>query len=190
MLKLLVYIETLIRQRWYLLTGGLVKFYLLVHGCKVGKKLKCRGLPYFRTIPYRNIFIGNYVTLGKYVTLETHKGGRIILDDYVLLSENVLISSHSSVSFGKWSGAGEYSSIRDADHGSAAGILIRKQSSIAEPIKIGDDVQISRGCTILKGSIVEDGAVIGANSIVWKGVKIEKNGIYFGVPARLITDRV
>jgi acetyltransferase-like isoleucine patch superfamily enzyme len=189
MLKLFVYIETWLRQKKYLVRGQVLKFYLTLHGCKVGKKLKCRGWPFFRTIPCRNIFIGDYVTIGKYVTLETHSGGIIELDDYVLLSENVLISSHSSVSFGKWSGAGEFSSIRDADHGSAAGINIRNQKNLAEPIKIGNDVQISRGCTILKGSIIEDGAIIGANTTVWKGIKIEKNGIYFGNPAKLISER-
>lgn len=189
MLKLIVYTETWMRQQLYLVRGFVVKLYLRLHGCKSGKKLKCRGWPYFRTIPYRNISIGDFVTIGKNVTLETHKGGKIILNDYVLLSESVLISSHTSVSFGMWSGAGEFSSIRDADHGSVAGINIRNQSNVAEPIVIGNDVQISRGCTILRGSVIEDGAVIGANTTVWKGVKIEKNGIYFGSPARLISYR-
>lgn len=189
MLKQLVFGETWLRQKGYLLRGLFVKMYLVMHGCRVGRKLKCRGWPYFRTIPYRSIFIGDFVTIGKNVTLETHKEGRIFLDDYVLLSESVLISSHTSVTFGKWSGAGEFSSIRDADHGSAAGIKIRNQKNNSEPIKIGDDVQISRGCTILRGSVLEDGAIIGANTTVWKGIKIEKNGIYYGNPARLITDR-
>lgn len=190
MLKLFVDTETRIRQRYYLSRGWLVKIYLILHGCKVGKKLKCRGWPYFRTIPYKNIFIGDYVTIGKNVTLEIFGVGKIILDDYVLLSESVLISSHTSVTLGKWSGAGEFTSVRDADHGSAADINIRKQRNISIPVKIGNDVQISRGCTILKGSIIEDGAIIGANTTVWKGIKIDKNGIYFGTPAKLISDRI
>lgn len=190
MLNLFVYLEAGIRNRFYLFRGLLLKAYLKLHGCKVGKKLKCLGWPYFRTIPNKNIFFGDYVTIGKYVTFETQKGGTIFLDDYVLLAGNVFISAQSSVSFGKWSGAGEFSSIRDADHGSAAGIYIRQQINPSEPIIIGNDVQISRGCTILKGSRLEDGAIIGANTTVWQGIKIEKNGIYFGNPAELISDRI
>jgi acetyltransferase-like isoleucine patch superfamily enzyme len=189
MLKLLVYIEAGLRNKVISLRGLILKIYLVLHACKVGKNLNCRGWPYFRSIPYKNLKFGDNVTIGKHVTFDIARSGNIFLDDYVLLSENVLISSQSSVTFGKWSGAGEFTSIRDADHGSAAGINIRKQKNVVEPIRIGNDVQISRGCTILRGSIIEDGAVIGANTTVWEGVKIEKNGIYFGTPARLISFR-
>lgn len=189
MVNLFVYLETGLRNHIHLFRGMILKIYLILHGCKVGKKLRCRGWPYFRLIPNHNITLGDHVTIGKHITLEPHPDGTIFLDDYVILSEYVLISAQCSVTFGKWSGAGEFTSIRDADHGSAIGINIRKQKNIAESVKIGHDVQISRGCTILRGAIIEDGAVIGADSSVWKGIKIEKNGIYVGSPAKLVWER-
>lgn len=51
------------------------------------------------------------------------------------------------------------------------------------PIRIGEDVWIAAGCKILKGSVINDGAIIGAGSVV-KGM-IPKNGIAVGVPAKV-----
>jgi len=56
MISLIAYIEAALQNissRW---KGRLLKLYLVLHGCKVGKGLKCSGFPYFRGFPNKNIF--------------------------------------------------------------------------------------------------------------------------------------
>jgi acetyltransferase-like isoleucine patch superfamily enzyme len=60
-------------------------------------------------------------------------------------------------------------------------------ADISEEISIGNDVWIGRGCIIFTGTMIADGVVVAANSVV-KG-KLERNGIYGGIPAKLIKFR-
>lgn len=60
-------------------------------------------------------------------------------------------------------------------------------STEAPPPKIGNDVWIGANVTILRGAVIEDGAVIGAGSIV-RG-NIPAYSIAVGSPARVIKNR-
>ncbi len=51
-------------------------------------------------------------------------------------------------------------------------------------IKVGNNVFIGRGCTILPGETIGDNVVIGAGAVVTKN--LDSNFIYAGVPARKI----
>jgi len=53
-----------------------------------------------------------------------------------------------------------------------------------KPVKIGENVWIGADCTILPGVIIENGAVIGAGSVVTKNV--DENTVVAGNPARVI----
>lgn len=53
-----------------------------------------------------------------------------------------------------------------------------------KPVKIGQNVWIGADCTILPGIIIEDGAVIGAGSVVTKN--IPANAVAVGNPAHVI----
>lgn len=72
--------------------------------------------------------------------------------------------------------------IIDTDHGTAAGTHIRNQQNKVAPVEIGEDVWIAANSTVLRGSRIEDGAVIGAKSLV-KG-HVQANSISVGIPAR------
>ncbi|MGC8993432.1 MAG: DapH/DapD/GlmU-related protein [Candidatus Aenigmatarchaeota archaeon] len=54
---------------------------------------------------------------------------------------------------------------------------------IIAPVKIGKNVSIGQYTTVLPGAIIEDGAIIGAMSLVPKFKKVKK-GIWGGVPIR------
>jgi acetyltransferase-like isoleucine patch superfamily enzyme len=58
------------------------------------------------------------------------------------------------------------------------------QVDMVAPIKVGNNVFIGMGCTILPGVVVEDNVVIGAGSIVTKS--LPENGVYAGIPAKKI----
>ena len=77
--------------------------------------------------------------------------------------------------------------IIDMDHGTAAKDRIQNQSNFVSPISIGKDCWLGANCTVLKGSQIDDGAIIGAKALV-KG-KITENAIAVGIPAKEIKKR-
>ncbi len=83
---------------------------------------------------------------------------------------------------------GEYSSIRDTTHQhNIMDIPMMFAEDISTPVNIGNNVWIGRGCLILPGTVIEEGVVIAANSVV-KGT-LSSNSIYGGNPAKFIKKR-
>lgn len=134
-----------------------------------------------------NVTIGKNVHLFPYVTL--WGDGPISIGDNTVIGHNTIIfaSKNGGVHIGRDTAIAANGYIIDSDHGTQRGALIRKQELVSEPIIIGRDVWIAQDCTILKGSNIADGAVIGAKSLV-KG-DIEQYGIAVGIPARVIKHR-
>jgi acetyltransferase-like isoleucine patch superfamily enzyme len=57
---------------------------------------------------------------------------------------------------------------------------------IFAPIKVGNNVFIGLGCTVLPGVEIGDNVVIGAGSVVTKS--LPANSVYAGIPVRKIKD--
>ena len=108
------------------------------------------------------IKIGNNVDIGKDTIIYSSKKGGVYIDDDTQIAAQCYII--------------------DMDHGMKKGTLIRKQPNNTEKIIIGKDVWVAANCTILKGSQINDGAVIGAKSLV-KG-NVQENAIMIGIPAK------
>ncbi len=187
--KVIYKIHVVFRNRLTIFRGWFLKLYLLSHGCKVGKRIRCNSWPNFRAVPFRNIIIGDYVTIGTNITIQIKKSGKLFLDDYSKLTQDIVIAVSSSVSIGKHSGVAEFCSIRDTDHGVSKKETMWNQPTISEEIIIGNDVQISLGCSIFRGAKIEDGVIIGANSMVFRNSKTIPYGIYMGNPLKLIGKR-
>jgi len=172
------------------LKGFFFTIYLRMHGCKVGKGLKCYSFPKLRAIPKGNIIIGDYVTFGFNCTLEVVANGKLEIENHFDITKNVLISSNTKISIGKYTLIAENVSIRDADHQIAKQEKIQLQAVNSEEIKIGEDVWIGANTVILRGSVLADGSVIGANSLVNRKSKVEAYFVYAGSPVKLIKERV
>lgn len=183
------YVQAVTRNVGSRKRGALLKFYLLLMGCKVGKNLKCAGWPYFVGFPHRNIFIGNNVDLGRNLTIELTKKGKLIIEDQVLFHQNILISCNHQITFKKWSGVAENVSIRDGNHTFKANSYFRLQETVSAPVEVGEGAGIGAGCIVLMGANIAKGAFIGANSLVTKKSVIEENGIYAGNPLKFIAKR-
>ena len=79
--------------------------------------------------------------------------------------------------------------IIDSNHGICKNKLISDQplQFDNEGIVIGNDVWIAAGCKIIKGAKINNGAVIGAMSMV--NNEIDEYGIAVGIPAKVIKYR-
>ena len=77
--------------------------------------------------------------------------------------------------------------IIDMDHGIEKGKIIYEQKNKIEKITIGKDCWLAANVTVLRGSNICDGAVIGAKSLV-KGI-VEAGAVVVGVPCRKIKMR-
>ena len=127
-----------------------------------------------------NVKFGKNVILFNNITI--FGDGPVEIGDYTCIGANTLIYASAS---GGVKIALSY--IIDTDHGTNAGTLIQNQPNTVAPIEIGNDVWIAAGAKILKGSIISDGAIVGAQSVV-KGY-VPSNAIVAGVPAKIIKYR-
>lgn len=135
-----------------------------------------------------NVHIGDGFEIYPNVVLEVGHKASLNVGDHCLLSYGVIVQCMESVRLGNFVQVGEYTSIRDTSHSYADPIIPMKyQPDFSKGIEIGNNVWIGRGCIILPGSKIEEGVVVGANSVV-KG-RLERNGIYVGSPTRLIKFR-
>jgi acetyltransferase-like isoleucine patch superfamily enzyme len=157
-------------------------------GGQVGSGFRVGPRLIFKTAPHKGIIIGSHVSFGSDVVIDVPECGTLKLGDRVKLNLAVLVSAQSNVVMGDDVIVGEYTSIRDADHGMALnGVAMQRQSMVASPVHIGSDVWIGRGVAVLKGSYLGDGAVIGANAVVL--ARVENDKIAVGIPARSVADR-
>lgn len=159
---------------------------VLIGSIKKGNiTIQCDGN--VRVTGTKNISVGNRCRLGTDLELRTIDNGKIELADDIRINRGCTITSYSNVSIGDFTIIGEYSSIRDANHGMEKDKPMRIQAHSSSPIKIGCDVWIGRGSCILPGVSIGDGSVIGANSVVTKN--IQAGVIAAGVPAVVIKER-
>lgn len=181
--------EASARNGFYKLLGGLVKIYLQLHGCKVGKNFRCIGFPVFRCVPKSNITIGNNVSFGYGVILEITPEGRLQLDDYALIGDYCTLSSMHSIHIKQWSAVAERASLRDGFHKMGRDEKYRKQPSHGAPIILEEDTGIGAGTVVLMGVHLPKGAFVGANSVVSRKDELEEFAIYAGNPLTKVKDR-
>lgn len=134
--------------------------------------------------PHEGIQIGSRVNMGNNIVLDVPLGGSLCIGDGAKLTMHVVVAAANRVEIGSGSQIAEYVSIRDSDHGILLGRPIEDQPLLTAPVLIQNDVWIGRGVAVLRGSVIEAGAVVGANSVV-KGT-IARAAIAVGAPARII----
>lgn len=134
-----------------------------------------------------DIKIGNNVHIYPNVTFWGN--GHIEIGDNCSIGQGTVIfaSNVGGVIIGNNTHIAAQCYIIDMDHGIQANTLIDKQENTVKQVKIGNDVWIATGAKILKGSVLHDHVVIGANAVV-KG-EIPQNGIAVGIPAKVIKFR-
>jgi acetyltransferase-like isoleucine patch superfamily enzyme len=156
-------------------------YYFKSKSIKLGERISVSGQAF-------NIRIGNNVTLYPDTKFEFSNKSVFEVGDNCVFSYGVLIACSDKIIIGKDVQIGEYTSIRDSTHDYVdTGKPMKINKDISESIVIGNNVWIGRNCLISPGSVIEDGVVIGANSLV-KGT-LKSNLIYAGNPIRVIKPR-
>jgi acetyltransferase-like isoleucine patch superfamily enzyme len=97
------------------------------------------------------------------------------------------IVAMAGITIGKGSMAGEYTSIRDANHVRADSTSSRDAGHSARPISIGSEVRIGRGVAVLSGATIGDKATVGATAVVTRDVPA--GTVAVGIPAGTIRSK-
>jgi len=130
------------------------------------------------------IQLGKGVKIHEYSYVDSY-GGNVHLDDYVGIGHHCIIGGHGGLTVGKYTMISGLTYIVPANHNyDRRNVPYLHQGETCKGIKIGNNVWIGAGCTILDGVSIGDNAVIGAGAIVSKD--IPENTLALGVPAKVI----
>lgn len=139
------------------------------------------------TLINTNISLGKNVTI--YPNVMFFGDGPIVIGDNVDIGNDTIIyaSQNGGVTIGDDTMIAAHCYIINMDHGIKKDMLIREQANTVAAVSIGRDVWLGNKVTVLKGSNIGDGAVIGAKAMV-KGM-VAENAIAVGVPTRVLKFR-
>lgn len=155
------------------------------------KKINCSHKQF--SLVGKITLINNNITLGKNVVIYPdvmfYGDGPIIIGDNVSIGNGTIIysSKDGGVTIGNDTMIAAQCYIIDTDHGTKSCELIRNQKNTVESVTIGNDCWLAANVTVIKGSKIGDGAVVGAKSLV-RG-EIPSNSINVGIPAKTIKYR-
>jgi len=167
-----------------------IKFYLYIRLCggKIVGLPKVGGGVVWKYPPHSGISIGKKFDVGHACFFEIDIGKDLNIGNNVKLTHSVTISCLNKIQIGNDTLIAEFCSLRDSTHGTESGQLIRLQNAIHGTIEIGNDVWIGRNVSVFGDVKIEDGAVIGANSLCSKKT-FAKNTINVGIPCAFLKDR-
>ena len=144
------------------------------------------GNVFFSTITM-HVKIGKDACFYPAVVMEIAENASLVIGDNFTLSYGSIIACNYLIEIGNFVMVGEYSSIRDTTHNHAhSPVPYSSQGDISSKITIGNNVWIGRGTIILPGSVIEDGVIVGAHSVI-KG-NLKANCMYAGAPAKMIRE--
>lgn len=159
-------------------------FQLLNPSLTIGRGTTLRHGIDIRATDDGRIHIGQESSIESNVVLVA-KRGSIILGDSVFIGRGTTVVANTSISVGSDCLIGEFTTIRDQNHGiSNTDIPFRQQPMSSKPIVIGNNVWIGAKSTIVAGVVIGDNCVIAANAVVTKN--IASNSVVGGVPATII----
>ena len=157
-------------------------FYFKSLGVRLGKNVSLIGASY-------SLKLGKDINVYNNCVFELGHNSDLEIGSRVIFSFGCVIAVNKSLKIGDYVQIGEYTSIRDTTHDyTDNGFPMMNNDDLSASIIIGNNVWIGRNCLIMPGTIIEDGVVIGANSLV-KGV-LKRDTIYGGNPVVEIKHRL
>lgn len=158
------------------------------------KNLSIDRFCYIDSLSKNGIKIGKNVSIGKFTTIEC-TGSLRNIGEGLTVGNNVGLGSHGffgcagGVKIGDDTIFGNFVSLHSENHNyKDLNVPIRMQGVNRKGIEIGKNCWIGAKVTILDGVKIEDGCIIAAGAVLTEG-NYTSNGIYGGIPARLIKNR-
>jgi acetyltransferase-like isoleucine patch superfamily enzyme len=115
-------------------------------------------------------------------------GGSVVLGENVFIGPHAVIYGHGCVEIGDDTLVSMHCRILSSNHTiPVAERRIRWEPDVLLPTKIGRDVWLGAGVTVLGGVTIGDGCVVGAGAVVTRD--LPPSSIAWGVPARVTGQR-
>ena len=168
---------------WRLLKFRLANPHVVLRGMVfLGKNVELHARP-----GYGRLEIGRWVHIGDGNAIRCHEGSLRIGDKAVFGKDNT-VNCYLDVEIGAATLVADWVYICDFDHVTSDITLpIKDQGIVKSPVRIGPDCWVGTKVTVLRGTRVGRGCVLGAHAVV-RG-DIPDYGIAVGAPARVVRDR-
>lgn len=160
---------------------------------KIGKNCIIERGCYIDALSIRGIVLGDYVSIGKQTCIEC-TGTLSSIGIGLRIGNNVGLGTHGfwgcagGIEVGDDTIFGNFVSLHSENHNfSDLTIPIRKQGVNRKGIKIGNNCWIGSKVTILDGTVIGNGCVVAAGTVV-RGIYPD-NVIIAGVPSRIVKKR-
>jgi len=160
----------------------------------LGRGVTIDDQSYVDALSKDGIKFGNNVSVGKRTIIECTGnirtlGKGMVVGDNAGLGTDSFYGCAGGIRIGHDTIVGNFVSFHSENHNYKDLLIpIRLQGVNHKGIQIGNNCWIGAKATILDGSTIEDGCIIAAGALVTQGT-YEANGIYGGVPARLLKKR-
>tara|TARA_R110001592_G_scaffold53617_6_gene164415 strand:+ start:5041 stop:5595 length:555 start_codon:yes stop_codon:yes gene_type:complete len=142
------------------------------------------GSPVF-LMNVRHMYIGKRVRIFPGLRAECHGNGRLFIGDNVAIGQGLHVTCMGDLHIGEGTLITGYVSITDIEHEyESSGIPVLDQPMTWEQTEIGKNCFIGMGVRIQAGTILGDGCVVGANSVV-RG-DFPDHCVIVGAPARMV----
>ncbi|WP_027946193.1 acyltransferase [Amycolatopsis taiwanensis] len=168
---------------WRLLKFRLANPHIILRGMVfLGKNVEIHSRP-----GYGRMEIGRWVHIGDGNAIRCHEGSLRIGDKAVFGRQNV-VNCYLDIEFGKAALVADWVYICDFDHVTTDITQpIKDQGIVKSPVRIGPDTWIGTKVSVLRGTRIGRGCVLGAHAVV-RG-DIPDYSIAVGSPARVVRDR-
>jgi acetyltransferase-like isoleucine patch superfamily enzyme len=168
---------------WRLLRFRIANPHVVLRGMVfLGKRVELHARP-----GYGRLEIGRWVHIGDGNAIRCHEGSLRIGDKVVLGRENT-INCYLDVEIGAATIIADWVYVTDFDHRTDdVHLPIKDQGIVKTPVRIGPDCWLGVKSTVLRGSRVGRGSVLGAHAVV-RG-DVPEYSIAVGAPARVVRDR-
>lgn len=133
----------------------------------------------------RRIRVGRRVRIFPGLRAECHGRGRLIIGDNVAIGQGFHVTCMGSVEIGAGTLITGYVTVTDIEHEyEEINVPVLGQASIHKETKIGKNCFLGMGARVQAGTILGDGCIVGANSVV-RGV-FPPYSVIVGAPAKVI----
>lgn len=160
----------------------------------MGRGVSIGNHAYIDALSTEGVRLGNNVSVGKRTRIECTGSLRFLgkgleVGDNAGLGADNFFGCAGGISIGQDTIIGNFVSFHAENHNSSRlDLPIRLQGVNHRGIRVGNNCWIGAKVTILDGATIGDGCIISAGALVTAGL-YKENGIYGGVPAKLIKTR-